>query len=279
MPSQLLSLPSHTSGVGRVQPSHTRPIVPRQTMWPSLQAPPGASICAWVIPGHRQSLPIPGKMPLSMTPSQLLSMPSQISTIGIPVALQTSRPMLQTKVPDWQVPRALPHTSPTPGSIPSSIMPSQSSSRPLQTSVCGVTMGVSQNVPRAGGVAGQDAVAPADADAVVRARRADHEAFVDVAVAVVVQAVAALRRHRAAARLAAGVEREALVDLAVAVVVDAVAALDRAVARAPCPAGCPGRSGCWAWRPCTCSTRPRRSGRCSCRPGRCTPRPEERSRR
>ena len=82
-----------------------------------------------------------------MTPSQLSSMPLQVSACGMPVALQTSWPFVQTNVPDWQVPRPLPHVSPTPGSVPSSVMPSQLSSRPLQTSVCGVTTGASQNVP------------------------------------------------------------------------------------------------------------------------------------
>src|SRR6187551_1143094 len=50
-------------------------------------------------------------------------------------------------VPEPQVPSPAPQRSPTPGSVPSSIMPSQSSSRPLQTSVCGGTVGASQNVP------------------------------------------------------------------------------------------------------------------------------------
>src|SRR5205085_12620877 len=63
----------------------------------------------------------------------------------------------------------------------------------------------------------------------VVARGADGEALVDVAVAVVVETVADLRRHRAAARLPAGVGRQAFVDLAVAVVVLAVAGLDGAV--------------------------------------------------
>ena len=195
--------------------------------------PPGASICAWVSPGQRQTWPVCGKVPLSMTPSQLSSMPLQTSACGMPVALHTSLPMLQTKVPDWQVPRPLPQRSPTPGSVPSSIMPSQSSSRPLQTSGCGVTGG--RVAERAGlvGAAGQDAAAAADADAVVVARRADHEAFVDVAVAVVVEAVADLGRDRAAAGLAAGVRGQTLVDLAVAVVVHAVAGLDGAVRPAP----------------------------------------------
>ena len=112
-----------------------------------MQTAPGASICAWVSPGQRQTWPVCGKVPLSMTPSQLSSMPLQVSGSGIPVALHTSLPVLQTKVPDWQVPRPLPQRSPTPGKVPSSVMPSQSSSRPLQTSVCGGTVGASQNVP------------------------------------------------------------------------------------------------------------------------------------
>src|SRR6185369_2268921 len=82
-----------------------------------------------------------------MMPSQLSSLPLQVSGCGIPVALQTSLPMLQTNVPDEQVPRPLPHLSPTPGRIPSSICPLQLSSRPLQTSVCGITVGASQKVP------------------------------------------------------------------------------------------------------------------------------------
>ena len=127
------------------------------------------------------------------------------------------------------MPRPLPHFSPTPGSVPSSVMPLQLSSMPLQTSGCGVTVGASQNVPVLSGLTGQDAAAAAGADAVVEARGADHEAFVDVAVAVVVETVAELRRQRAAAGLAAGVRRKAFVDLTVAVVVLAVAGLDRAV--------------------------------------------------
>src|SRR3954471_21998894 len=147
MPSQLLSRPSQTSGVGSEQPSQTKPMVPRQMRRPALQVPPFASTCAWVSPGHRHTWPVWGKLPLSMTPSQLSSIPLQVSGCGIPVALQTRWPMLQTNVPDWQVPRPLPHLSPTPGSVPSSIWPLQLSSRPLQTSVCGVTVGASQNVP------------------------------------------------------------------------------------------------------------------------------------
>src|SRR5262249_46317191 len=80
-----------------------------------------------------------------------------------------------------------------------------------------------------GRITGKDAAAAAGAHAVVGARRAHVEALVDVAVAVVVDAVADLRRHRAAAGLAASVGGEALVGLAVAVVVLAVAGLDRAV--------------------------------------------------
>src|SRR6476619_3021611 len=82
-----------------------------------------------------------------MTPSQLSSMPLQVSAWGMPVALHTSAPFVQTNVPDEQVPRPLPHLSPTPGSVPSSVMPLQLSSMPLQISVWGVTVGASQNVP------------------------------------------------------------------------------------------------------------------------------------
>src|SRR5688572_12580086 len=82
-----------------------------------------------------------------MTPSQLSSMPLQVSTTGMPVALQTRRPIWQTNMPEPQVPSPVPQRSPTPGSVPSSIMPSQSSSSPLHTSVCGGTVGASQNVP------------------------------------------------------------------------------------------------------------------------------------
>ncbi len=82
-----------------------------------------------------------------MTPSQLLSLPSQTSAWAIPVALQTSWPFMQMKVPDWQLPRPLPHTSPTPGRVPSSFIASQSSSMPLQTSGIGIPAGASQTVP------------------------------------------------------------------------------------------------------------------------------------
>src|SRR5262245_31364840 len=115
MPSQLLSLPSHTSGVGSVQPSHKNPIMPRPISRPALQVLPGAAICASVSPGQRHLCPVSGQVPLSMTPSQLSSKPLHVSAIGVPVALQTSRPFVHTKVPDWQVPRPLPHLSPTPG--------------------------------------------------------------------------------------------------------------------------------------------------------------------
>src|SRR6516225_8840461 len=74
-------------------------------------------------------------------------MPLQISGIGMPVALQTSLPFVQTNVPAEQVPSPLPHFSPTPGSMPSSIMPLQSSSMPLQTSTPGVMVGALQTVP------------------------------------------------------------------------------------------------------------------------------------
>ncbi len=128
--------------------------------------------------------------------------------------------------PTWQVPRPLPQVSPTPGSVPSSILPLQLSSMPLQTSGLRRHRGRVAERAAAVGLAGQDAAAPAGADAVVAT---------------------------------AGGARpvEALVDVAVAVVVEAVADLGRRSAQ---PQGCRRRSGGSPRRPCRCSCR-----RCSCR--------------
>ena len=118
-------------------------------------------------------MPVCGKFPSSMTPSQSLSMPSQTSGWGMLVTLQTSLPFLQTIVPAWQAPRPLPHFSPTPGSVPSSICPSQLSSMPLQTSAWGVMTGALQTVSVPRGVADQQAVAVAGALEAVVALGAD----------------------------------------------------------------------------------------------------------
>ncbi len=83
-----------------------------------------------------QVRPPPG-LPLSTTPSQSLSRPSQISADGCTFWLQTIPPLLQAVVPAAQTP-SLPvlQAWPPPG-LPLSTTPSQSLSRPSQVSAAG----------------------------------------------------------------------------------------------------------------------------------------------
>src|SRR5450432_643723 len=83
---------------------------------------------------------------LSAMPSQSLSLPSQISALGPTQPSQASPPLRHTVLPPlhWPTPTwacvSFGHrqSAPTPGRTPLSMMPSQSSSRPLQVSVLGM---------------------------------------------------------------------------------------------------------------------------------------------
>src|SRR5687768_6839501 len=70
----------------------------------------------------------------SMLPSQLLSLPSQISGAGPTKSLHTSRPPSHSRWPGAHSPSSSWQGSPSPGRTPSSAVPSQSSSTPLQIS-------------------------------------------------------------------------------------------------------------------------------------------------
>src|SRR5690349_18875050 len=148
-PSQSLSRPSHTSVPGSTQPSHTKPRTPRHTRWPALQVPTPT----WLAdsPGQRHVMPVWVKLPLSTTPSQLSSMPVHTSVVAVvpasPLPLHTMRPFAHAVTPAWHAPRVLPQLTPTPGSMPLSTTPSQSSSMLLHSSCIGVTTGASHTVP------------------------------------------------------------------------------------------------------------------------------------
>src|SRR4051812_39717840 len=75
-------------------------------------------------------------MPLSLTPSQSLSLPSQISGVGLTPPTQESTPALHWSVPGLHSPTLLPQAVPT-FITPLSMLPSQSLSSPSQTSGVG----------------------------------------------------------------------------------------------------------------------------------------------
>ena len=148
--------------------------------------------------------------PLSMMPSQSSSMLLQVSVAGFtPPAHAPQRPFTQVSVPGRQIPTvARPHDRVVPSrqSHPSSTIPSQSSSPPLQSSVAGpiAPRHVAPHARRAGLGAG-----PALADAAA-ARPRD---AVDDAVAVVVGAVAGFAPgHRQPLSLARSESRHARLD-------------------------------------------------------------------
>src|SRR4051794_34233021 len=96
LPSQSLSLPSQISADGPTQPSQTSPPL-RQTVLPALHVP--TPTCACVVFGQRQSAPVPGRAPLSMTPSQSSSKPLHVSALGMDFVLHTSCPFTQAVTP------------------------------------------------------------------------------------------------------------------------------------------------------------------------------------
>ena len=82
-------------------------------------------------------LPPPPGSPSSMVPSQSSSSPLQSSAVGPVSPVQTSAPPMHCSRPWSQVPVPVPQSRP-PSGLPSSVMPSQSSSSPLQSSVVGL---------------------------------------------------------------------------------------------------------------------------------------------
>ena len=199
MPSQSLSLPSQISGVGQHAALADEAHRAAADEVARLAGAARRSICAWVRPGQRQVVPVCGKLPLSMTPSQLSSMPLQISAWACPSRCRRAGRSCRRRCRTGRCRGRCRTSSPTPGSVPSSIWPLQLSSMPLQTSGCGVTGARRRTSPsrrrcrrgcRRGGRRPRRCCAG----------RADVEALVDVAVAVVVEAVADLGRDGAAAR-------------------------------------------------------------------------------
>src|SRR5262249_32830564 len=85
-------------------------------------------------------------MPLSIWPSQSLSLLSQTSGIG-PWPLHTIWPLTQMFVPGLHSPTLLPQGPPIPGRLPSSTMPLQSLSTPSHVSGAGFFEGVHVQLP------------------------------------------------------------------------------------------------------------------------------------
>src|SRR5450432_1025355 len=130
MPSQLSSMPLQTSVFGMLTTLQTS-LPATQTMVPAWQAPSPLP----------QASPTPGKVPSSIWPLQLSSLPLQTSICGVPagasqvvsvpLALQTRTPS-RLQEPIWPLLHLVP-TAPL-AQLPLSTRPSQSSSRPLQIS-------------------------------------------------------------------------------------------------------------------------------------------------
>src|SRR6516165_9196945 len=114
-PSQLLSRPSQTSGVGFVLRLQTS-APPVQDVVPAAQTP------CWPV---LQVGPAPG-LPLSTVPSQSLSMPSQTSGVGPTLRLQTIAPAVQDVVPAAHAPSCPVRQARPPPGLPLSTTPSQS---------------------------------------------------------------------------------------------------------------------------------------------------------
>ena len=133
-PSQSSSTPLHASAAGTVPPSQTR-VPERQASIPAVQAPV-------VLP---QAAPPPG-LPSSTEPSQSSSKPLHSSALPSMRPSQMIAPATQFWVPRRQTPMSLPQAAPPPGLF-SSVMPSQSSSTPLQVSVVAVTPPVQVRPP------------------------------------------------------------------------------------------------------------------------------------
>src|SRR5690606_38906180 len=84
-------------------------------------------------PASVPQLAPPSGSPSSTVPSQSSSSPLQVSATGPTAPSHTITPPRHISVPLTHSPTALPHAPPPPG-LPSSIEPSQSSSRPLHDS-------------------------------------------------------------------------------------------------------------------------------------------------
>src|SRR5690349_12211674 len=87
-------------------------------------------------------------MPLSIVPSQSLSLPSQTSGDGGTSLAQSSTPELHTRAPCMHSPLVIPQAWPTWGRLPSSAVPLQSLSMPSQVSPAG-PLGFWQTQPEA----------------------------------------------------------------------------------------------------------------------------------
>src|SRR6266850_2238850 len=126
IPSQSLSRPSQVSAVGPTPPTQVRD-PPVHCVAPNEHSPVSVPHCA----------PPPG-LPLSITPSQSLSKPSQISVTGPTPPTQTNDPPVHCVAPKEHSPVSVPHCAPPPG-FPLSVIPSQSLSRPSHVSAAGPT--------------------------------------------------------------------------------------------------------------------------------------------
>src|SRR5215475_9590924 len=116
MPLQLSSRRLHFSGVGPTSPAHCS-VPPTQIVWPNEHSPVSVAPHGWPT-----SVGL-----LSTTPLQSSSRPLQISGPPPVAPTHTSVPPWQAYVPCVHTPTELPHGPPPPG-LPSSVLPSQSSS-------------------------------------------------------------------------------------------------------------------------------------------------------
>ncbi len=124
--SQSLSMPSQISARPPVSPTHTKvPVDRSQVSTPGLHSP--------------TSLPQapPVGTDSSTLPSQSSSAPLQVSAVPPVAPSQIRLPPMQRSVPGMQAPVLEPQE--VPGSVPSSTLPLQSSSRVLQISAEGPT--------------------------------------------------------------------------------------------------------------------------------------------
>src|SRR5690606_12246444 len=124
-PSQSLSSPSQRSALG--------PVSPTQTRAPSTHVSTPSSHSPSPVPPHAAP---PSGLPSSTSPSQSSSSALQASALGPVSPSQTRVPPEHRVVPGAHSPTSVPHALPPPGS-PSSMSESQSSSAPLQISLCG----------------------------------------------------------------------------------------------------------------------------------------------
>src|SRR5512133_1475299 len=132
---------------------------PSVSAWGSTSAPsgtPSSSLSASLGSVPRPSSTVSKRPSPSVSTQALSSLPSQSSSIALPqtsgktdpvIALQTTAPMrLQVKLPvAWQAPRPAVQGPPT--LKPSSLVPSQLSSMPLQISAAGIPATAGQVAP------------------------------------------------------------------------------------------------------------------------------------